>query len=132
MRRLMLALFVLCLFVQDANAWRRGRRGYTYSYSSYSSGFATKVDDEKKYYGNTLSLQDIAMIRAKWMAHYGSMTHGIHGYHKNCPPHPSGVLEGIGCGGPKCGTCTYGSRTCVADAEWKSKNGMTYRVRFFR
>jgi len=132
MKRLLIVLLVL-FFATDAFAWRRGRRrGYSYSSYSYSSGFATKIDDEKRYYDNTLSLQDIAMIRAKWMAHYGSMTHGIHGYHKNCPPYPSGVSEGIGCGGPKCGTCTYGSRTCVADAEWKSKNGMTYRVRFFR
>jgi len=132
MRRLLLALILVGVFVTDAGAWRRSRRGYTYtSYSSYS-GFATKIDNEKRYYDNTLSLQDIALIRAKWMAHYGSMTHGIHGYNKKCPPYPSGVLEGIGCGGPKCSTCTYGGRTCVADAEWRRKGGMTYRVRFFR
>jgi len=132
MHRFVFLAVIFCFLVADANAWRRHRRSYNYSYSSYSSGFATKIDNEKRYYNNTLSLQDIAMIRAKWMAHYSTMTHGIHGYHKNCPPYPRGVLEGIGCGGPKCGTCTYGSRTCVADAEWKSKGGMTYRVRFFR
>jgi hypothetical protein len=130
MKKLVLAIILVSLFVVDAYAWRGRRRGYTYY--SYSSSFKTEIDNEKRYYDNTLSLQDIADLRAQWMAHYGVMTHGIHGYHKNCPPKPAGVLEGIGRGGEKCGTCTYGSRTCVADAERKSKSGSTFRVRFFR
>ena len=134
MNRIVFLIVIFACMTMEAYAWRRGRRARSYNYYSTSSytGFKTEIDDEPRYFDNTLSLQDIAMMRAQWMAHYCVMTHGIHGYNKKCPRHPSGVLEGIGCGGPKCGTCTYGSRTCVADAEVVGKNGMTYRVRFFR
>ena len=129
MKKFVLALLVIGFVAADANALGR-RRTYTYSYASYSS-LKQNIDTEKRFYNNTLSLQDLAEIRAKWMAHYGVMTHGIHGYHKNCPPWPKEVREGIGCGGPKCSTCVCGS-VVVADAEARSKSGQTYRVRFFK
>jgi len=130
MRTFVLAVALMAVVAADAFAWRRGRRAYYYP--TYSSSSLTyRIDTEKRFYAGRYSLQDLAMIRAKWMAHYGVMTHGIHGYHKNCPAWPGEVSEGIGCGGPKCSTCVTGS-VCVADAEWKSKSGMTYRVRFFK
>jgi hypothetical protein len=128
MKKLVLALVVFSLFTANADAWRRSR-GYTYSYS-YAS-LRQNIDTEKRFYNNTMSLQDLAEIRAKWMAHYNVMTHSIHSYHKHCPPWPREVTEGIGCGGPKCSTCVTGS-TVVADAEARGKSGRTFRVRFFK
>jgi len=129
MKRIVLALFVIGMFTTNAQAWRRNR-GYSYS-SSYSYSLTVKIDTEKRYYDNTLSLQDLAMIRAKWMAHYQSMDHSIHYRTPRCHRWPKGVTEGIGVGGPKCSTCVVGS-TVVADAEAKGKSGRTYRVRFFK
>ena len=129
MKRLVLVLAVFSLFATDASARRRGQ-SYSYSYSSAS--LTNKIDTEKKLYNNTLSLQDIAYIRAAWMAHFESLDHGIHNYHKNCPPWPRECRgEGIGSGRPKCGTCVVGS-VVVADAEARGKSGRTYRVRFFK
>jgi len=130
MKRLLLAIVVLLFIVGDANAWPH-RRSYSYEYSSYS--LTVKIDNEKKFHDNTLSVQDIAFIRAAWMAHFDMLSHSIHYYHKNCPSWQGygASGEGIGCGGPKCSTCVVGS-TVIADAEVKSKAGRTYRVRLFR
>lgn len=124
-------IMVLLLVLIPTVALARGRRrGYTYSTSSYS--LTVRIDDEKRLYGGAWSLQDIAMIRAGWMARFETMSHSIHHYHKNCPPWPRECSgEGIGCGGPGCGTCVVGS-IVVADAEAVGKSGRTYRVRFFK
>ena len=134
MRLCMMLLMVVALglsLAQPTEARLFGRRNVSYS-STGGEGYPVAIDNEKRYHNGTLSCQDIALIRAKWLAHFEVLDHGIHGYHVNCPDwSPYASAEGIGMGGPKCATCTFGM-TIVADAEWKGKSGFTYRVRLWR
>ena len=126
MRRILMIVLLLAI-VSPLEA--RNRRNYS---SGGGEGYPVAIDNEKRYHGGTLSCQDIALIRAKWLAHYEVLDHGIHGYHANCPDwSPYASAEGIGAGGPKCATCVFGL-TIVADAEWVSASGTTYRVRLWR
>ncbi|MCG8587036.1 MAG: hypothetical protein MI757_20210 [Pirellulales bacterium] len=129
------AIGLSCLFVStdDAEARRRYRYYTTYT-GSHLEYVPTKYSTEKRFYNGTMSLQDIAYMRAQWMAHNESLDHGIH-YYTTAPPWPAEVSEGIGCGNfenaTDCATCVTGS-TVVADASCRSKSGVLYRVRFFR
>ena len=97
----------------------------------------TKFSTEKRLYGKRFSLQDVAMLRAKWMAHKQTLDHGIHDYTPDCPTWAGhgATGEGIGCSTDSnyknCSTCIVGN-TVVADGWCKAKNGVIYRVRLFR
>ena len=138
MKRLLILVLTLAAIVlstsSDAGARRRGRSSATGSHMTYTP---TAFSTEKRLYNGKYSLQDIAMIRAKWMAHYGVLSHSIETYHKDCPPWSGHGATGEGIGmsmNPDyktCSTCIAGS-VVVADGWAKSKNGMIYRVRLFR
>jgi hypothetical protein len=138
---LLAMVMVSLVFVQDADARRNGRRNsYAVSYTSSTGAHMTYTptifSTRKRLFKGKFSLQDIATMRAQWMAHYEVLSHEIHAYHENCP-HWAGhgaSGEGIGCSSDpnfqNCATCIVGS-TVVADGWAKSKTGMIYRVRFF-
>jgi len=73
--------------------------------------------------------QLLAQARANEMARRGSMVHLGGGIVRTV----SGRLaEGIGCGGPNCGTCTATNGTAaVGDGQAVGGNGMTYRCRLY-
>lgn len=137
MKRLLILILVasvLAVFTSDVDArrYRRQRSSATDSHLTYTP---TKYSTEKRYYGGTMSLQDIAMMRARYMAHHDSLDHGIDRWTK-APPFPSSVGEGIGCSSglphyTQCQTCIVGSKV-VADGHAVSASGTTYRVRFFQ
>ena len=127
----LLAIFV-CAASADARLLGRRRGGSaTGSGGDYTP---TEYSTEKRYTfnGTQLSLQDIAQMRADAMAGRQTMTHGIHAL-ANVPAAP--VPEGIGVSTAddytRVSTCICGS-TVVADAWCKGRNGLTYRVRFWR
>lgn len=126
-----------CLFVAptDSEARRFGRRYRSVSATGAHLEYVpTTYSTEKRYYNASMSLQDIAYMRAQWMAHTGSLDHGIHAW-TNAPAYPTEVSEGIGSSTvaepTNCATCITGS-TVVADASCRSRSGMLFRVRFFR
>ena len=120
----------LAICVADADARRRGRRrGGSPSASGIHHN--TVIDP---------LLQVVAQKRADEMARLGSCDHNIHNYQgATCPDWhgPKGADgrraygEGIGPGGPLCGTCVVGS-TCVTDAHAYSERGRGFRVRLWR
>jgi hypothetical protein len=125
-----------CFFAaaQDAEArWFRRNRGSSAT-GSHMEYEPTEYSTKKRFYNASMSLQDIALMRAQWMAHNESLDHGIHAYTK-APPYPSEVAEGIGCSTvaepTDCATCISGSKV-VADASCRGRSGLLYRVRFFR
>ncbi len=127
-------LFVGLTFAETADAQlfrRRVRYSYTGSYGEYKP---TVYSTEKRYnYKDMkLSLQDIAMLRAKAMAKNRVLTHAIHDI-ADVPRAP--VPEGIGVSNAShyknVSTCVVGS-TVVADGWCKSTSGRIYRVRFWR
>jgi hypothetical protein len=138
MKRLTLGLLTMLvvslMLVQTADARRfGGRRGATGSHMTYTP---TEFSTEKRLFNGKYSLQDIAMMRAKWMAHFGVLSHGIHGYHKDCPDWAGHGASGEGIGQSSdpdyknCPTCIVGS-TVVADGWAKADDGTIYRVRLF-
>ncbi len=135
---LVVALFVMTLFLAitpDVEARLFGRRRGGATGAGYNLTYA--ISTEKTLYGNTMSLQDVAMMRAKWMAHRGYLSHNIHYNIAKCPKwnHPGASGEGIGCSTTAnykdCSTCIVGG-VVVADGHARSKSGMVYRVRLFR
>jgi hypothetical protein len=132
---------LLTVFADDAEARRRGRRYRVAGYSGTGSHMTytpTTFSTEKRLYDGTVSLQDVAMMRAKWMAHYGVLSHSIESYHKDCPQWQGHGATGEGIGMSyngdykQCATCIVGS-VVVADGWCKSKkNGMIYRCRLFK
>ena len=131
----LLAIVLCCCDTSEARRWRRRGRSSvpTGSHMTYTP---TEESTAKKYHNGTMSLQDIAMARAKAMADTNNMSHSIHHYVKGCPSfHGLGVSEGIGVSTVKdykrCSTCITGRRV-VADGYAFSKSGRVYRCRFFR
>ncbi len=119
----------------DAEARLFGRRSRGASATGAHMEYVpTSYSTEKRFYNATMSLQDIAYMRAQWMAHQESLDHGIDTW-TTAPPYPSEVGEGIGSFGgadpTDCSTCIVGSKV-VADASCRSRSGILYRVRFFR
>ncbi len=136
-RSLILVLTIAAIVLStstDANARRRRRSSATGSHMTYTP---TPFSTEKRLCDGKYSLQDIAMMRAKWMAHFGVLSHSIETYHKDCPRWSGHGASGEGIGmsmNPDyktCSTCIVGS-VVVADGWAKAKNGMIYRVRLFR
>ena len=137
MRSLLLFLVVLvtgAAFVEVSEAQifrRRSRYSYTGSHGEY---VPTEYSTKKRYNfkGQKLSLQDIAMLRAKAMAEHNTMTHSIHQI-ADVPRNP--IAEGIGVSNAadyrRVSTCIVGSRV-VADGWCRSASGRIYRVRFWR
>ncbi len=127
----LLALFV---YADTADARLLGRRRGGSATGSRGEYNPTEYSIEKRYAfnGAQLSLQDIAQMRADAMAKRQTLTHGIHAV-ANVPTAP--VPEGIGVSAAEnyktVSTCICGS-TVVADAWCKGRNGLTYRVRFWR
>ena len=111
-----------------------GRRRGASATGSHGEYTPTDYSTEKRYSfdGRKLSLQEIAQMRADAMAQRQTMTHGIHAL-ANVPAAP--IAEGIGVSSSndyrRVSTCICGS-TVVADAWCRSRNGMTYRVRFWK
>ena len=109
--------------------------GRSYSYSGvYGEYKSTKFSTEKRYDfdGKKFSLQDIAQLRAEAMAKHQILTHGIHAMAKvPAAPIPEGIGVSDASDYKNVGTCICGS-TVVADGWCKSKNGLIYRVRFWR
>ena len=137
-RRCLLVVLFAGFFVaasKDAEARLFGRRnGGGSATGAHMDYTPTEYSTEKRFYNATMSLQDIAYMRAQWMAHQSSLDHGIDTWTK-APPFPGEVGEGIGSStgaNPKeCATCIVGSEV-VADASCRSRSGILYRVRFFR
>lgn len=136
MKRFVLFAGVLLCLANVAEA--RGRRssggGSTGAGMEY---VPTPFSTAKTFYGGTLSLEEIADYRARWMAETETLSHGIDGMVPQCPSwqQPGVGGEGIGCGGGtdyrNIATCIVGSEV-IADGHAVSRSGTIYRVRFFR
>ena len=127
-------VFIGSVFAESADAQifrRRARYSYTGSYGEYNP---TVYSTEKRYdyKDKKLSLQDIAMLRAKAMAKHRVLTHAIHDI-ADVPRAP--IAEGIGVSNAshykRVSTGIVGSKV-VADGWCKSASGRIYRVRFWR
>ena len=134
---MLLVVMVVTVFSSDAEARLFGRRRARVVPTGAGYNLNYQIDTKKVHYNNTMSLQDIAMMRAQWMAHTYNLDHNIHDYTAKCPrwQHPGCSGEGIGMSGhtdyKDCGTCIVG-QTVVADGWARAKNGQVYRVRLFR
>jgi hypothetical protein len=121
---------------EDVEARLFGRRNYSSASATgaHMEYVPTTYSTEKRFYNATMSLQDIAYMRAQWMADQESLDHGIHAWTK-APSYPTEVSEGIGSSTvtepTECATCITGNKV-VADASCRSRSGLLYRVRFFR